>query len=111
MDQALQGVFGNLLEWHNESGLRRFILKYGATMLGHRMTSLAIDALGPEGLVALSEGEDAQDDEAANWNSDYFYDIGLFIGGGTSNIQKNIIGERGLGLPREPKVAVAAGRA
>lgn len=94
-----------------ESGLRRFILKYGATMLGHRMTSLAVDALGIEGLTALSEGEDAQDDEAANWNSDYFYDIGLFIGGGTSNIQRNIIGERGLGLPREPKAAVAAGRA
>jgi hypothetical protein len=31
------------------------------------------------------------------------------IGGGSNNIQKNIIGERGLDLPREPKVAAGRG--
>ena len=33
--------------------------------------------------------------------------LGLIIGGGTAQIQKNIIAERGLGMPREPKLAVA----
>ena len=28
------------------------------------------------------------------------------IGGGTAQIQKNIISERGLGMPREPKATV-----
>jgi hypothetical protein len=33
------------------------------------------------------------------------YDLGLIIGGGTAQIQKNIIAERGLNMPREPKLA------
>ena len=30
--------------------------------------------------------------------------LGLIIGGGTNQIQKNIISERALGMPKEPKV-------
>jgi hypothetical protein len=40
------------------------------------------------------------------WQRMYMFDLGLIIGGGTAQIQKNIIAERGLGLPREPKLAV-----
>ena len=86
-----------------ESGVRRLIVKYGGTMLGFRLSSLAVDALGSAGLPYESLGEDAEDDDATTWNIDYMYDVGLMIGGGSNNIQKNIIGERGLDLPREPK--------
>ena len=65
--------------------------------------SLAVDALGTAGLPFESAGEDAEDDDATTWNIDYLYDVGLMIGGGSNNIQKNIIAERGLDLPREPK--------
>jgi alkylation response protein AidB-like acyl-CoA dehydrogenase len=91
-----------------DSGVKRMIVKYGGTMLGFRLSALAVDALGAAGLSYESLGEDAEDDEATTWNIDYMYDVGLMIGGGSNNIQKNIIGERGLDLPREPKVQTAA---
>jgi hypothetical protein len=37
------------------------------------------------------------------WQYRYMLDLGLIIGGGTAQIQKNMIGERALGLPKEPK--------
>jgi alkylation response protein AidB-like acyl-CoA dehydrogenase len=96
LTEAAQGI---------ESGVKRMIVKYGGTMLGFRLSSLAVDALGAAGLPYESLGEDAEDDDATTWNIDYMYDVGLMIGGGSTNIQKNIIGERGLDLPREPKLA------
>ena len=41
--------------------------------------------------------------DAGMWQRRYMFDLGLIIGGGTAQIQKNIIGERALGLPKEPK--------
>ncbi|HTI79519.1 MAG TPA: acyl-CoA dehydrogenase family protein [Acetobacteraceae bacterium] len=98
LTEAAQGI---------DSGVKRMIIKYGGTMLGFRLASLAIDALGTDGLPFESAGEDAEDDDATTWNIDYLYDVGLMIGGGSNNIQKNIISERGLDMPREPKVARA----
>ena len=40
-----------------------------------------------------------------SWQSSSMFELGLIIGGGTAQIQKNIIAERGLDMPREPKVA------
>ena len=34
------------------------------------------------------------------WPIEFMFTLGLIIGGGTSQIQKNIISERGLGMPR-----------
>jgi alkylation response protein AidB-like acyl-CoA dehydrogenase len=98
LTEAAQGV---------DSGVKRMIIKYGGTMLGFRLASLAVDALGAAGLSFESQGEDAEDDDATTWNIDYMYDVGLMIGGGSNNIQKNVIAERGLDLPREPKAVRA----
>jgi alkylation response protein AidB-like acyl-CoA dehydrogenase len=94
-----------------DSGVKRMIVKYFGTVLAHKLTALAIDALGEAGLPYDPLGVVSEDDEATAWQVDYMFDIGLIIGGGTSQIQKNIISERGLGMPREPKVQVPAGRA
>jgi alkylation response protein AidB-like acyl-CoA dehydrogenase len=93
------------------SGLGRLIVKYHGTLLAYRLSSLAVDVLGAAGLAYDPDETIVEPDEATTWHVDNMYDIGLIIGGGSSNIQKNIIGERGLGLPREPKtVAQTAGR-
>jgi alkylation response protein AidB-like acyl-CoA dehydrogenase len=88
-----------------DSEVKRLIVKLNGTMIAYRLSSLVVDVLGAAGLAYEPVGEAAEDDEATTWQIDNMYDIGLIIGGGSSNIQKNIIGERGLGLPREPKSA------
>ena len=75
---------------------------------GYRLSSLAVDVLGAAGLPYEPNDESAETTTRRRPGTiDYMYDIGLIIGGGSSNIQKNIIGERGLGLPREPKAAAS----
>lgn len=66
-----------------------------------RLGELAIDVLGPAGMVT----------EAFPYQLDEFQRTFLFsrsetIYGGSNEIQKNIIGERVLGLPPEPKGAL-----
>jgi len=80
--------------------LGRMIVKLQATELNHQIATLAIDALGELGL--LYEGS-PQAPANGLWQKRYMFDLGMIIGGGTAQIQKNIIAERGLGLPREPK--------
>jgi alkylation response protein AidB-like acyl-CoA dehydrogenase len=47
--------------------------------------------------------EDPDDPDAADWNRLLLASRGWTIGGGTTEIQRNMLGEKVLGLPREPK--------
>jgi alkylation response protein AidB-like acyl-CoA dehydrogenase len=92
-----------------DPGLARLVTKYYGTVLNHEIDALAIDAMGELG-VLYEDGDYLRDSGA--WQAWYMHDLGLIIGGGSSNIQRNIIAERGLDLPREPKAVIppAGGR-
>jgi alkylation response protein AidB-like acyl-CoA dehydrogenase len=60
--------------------------------------SLALDLLGPDGIAATEpDGE---------WQTLFLTSPSISIRGGTDEIQRNIVGERVLGLPPEPRTDV-----
>ena len=85
-------------------GIAGLVVKLQGCELNHQLAALAIDALGELGIL-YHDGTHLRAKGRWQWN--YMFDLGLIIGGGTAQIQKNIIAERGLGLPREPKPAAA----
>ncbi|MCI3131553.1 acyl-CoA dehydrogenase family protein [Phenylobacterium aquaticum] len=85
-------------------GMAGLVVKLQGCELNHQIAALAIDALGELG-VLYEDGPHLRAKGSWQWN--YMFDLGLIIGGGTAQIQKNIISERGLGMPREPKLAKA----
>lgn len=85
--------------------LPRLIVKLQACELNHKLAELAVDVLGEIGLLF---GDSPLSRSHGVWQKRYMFDLGMIIGGGTAQIQKNIIAERGLGMPREPKLAKTA---
>ncbi len=94
-------VLSSRLNQGQDAQLARMITKLQGTELRHELEGMAIDIMGE---VGLSFGDNPYLRGAGSWQYQYMYFLGLIIGGGTSQIQKNIISERGLGMPREPKV-------
>lgn len=70
------------------------ILKLYYGELRKQVFRLALDILGPNGIELRSRLD------PGNWVHEYLTSFSHTIAGGTSEIQRNIIGERVLGLPR-----------
>ena len=68
-----------------------------------RTQEAGLSLLGPDGATTTPG-------PAGQWTFGFLANRCLTIAGGTSEIQRNVIGERLLGLPRDPEPAVAAAR-
>lgn len=80
--------------------MARLVVKLQGCELNHQLAALAIDVMGELGILYHDSPHLRNSGE---WQRKYMFDLGLIIGGGTAQIQKNIIAERGLGMPREPR--------
>ncbi len=82
-----------------EPGPEASVRKALADEHGQRVMSAALDLAGT-GALLRDRGPYGAD--TTLWSDGYLYSRALTIGGGTSEVQRNIIGERVLGLPRDP---------
>ncbi|MEE9606818.1 MAG: acyl-CoA dehydrogenase family protein, partial [Myxococcota bacterium] len=73
------------------------VLKLGWSELDQRIKELAAEILGP---YVLLEGDDPRAPEGGYWNHELLWSRAATIYAGTSEIQRNIIAERVLRLPR-----------
>ena len=94
-------ILSSQINPEQEATLSKFIVKLQGTELRHELEGLAIDVMGEMGTL-YEQSPHLRD--GGIWQMHYMYYLGLIIGGGTNQIQKNIISERALGMPKEPKV-------
>jgi len=78
-------------------GIEASVTKLATTELNHRIAEAALDALASYGPLYTGSRHLV---DGGFWPYEFMFSLGLIIGGGTSQIQKNIIAQRGLGLPR-----------
>ena len=96
---------------------------HALAVLGYRLTLAALRGADPSGseaavrkLLGVQHDQRVQEaglvlggadsltagDDAASWVQSFLFNRCLTIAGGTTDIQKNVIAERLLGLPRDP---------
>src|SRR4051794_18398532 len=76
------------------SGSEASVRKLLGVLHDQRVQEVGMHLVGAEGAIA--------DGEPGGWSRGFLFNRNLTIAGGTSEIQRNIIGERVLGLPRDP---------
>jgi alkylation response protein AidB-like acyl-CoA dehydrogenase len=87
------------LEHGREPGPEGSILKLYWSEMSKRLHALGLDVLGPASPLWRGAAGNPGD---GSWQRSWLYYQAASIFAGTNEIQRNVIGERVLGLPREP---------
>ena len=76
------------------SGSEASVRKLLGVVHDQHVQEVGLALLGPRGAIAQGDGD--------TWSRGFLFNRNLTIAGGTSEIQRNIVAERVLGLPRDP---------
>ena len=78
-------------------GIAASVTKLATTWLNHALAETALDLLCPTGTLAHRSRRVAG---RGFWPHEFMFSLGMILGGGTTQIQRNVIAQRGLGLSR-----------
>ncbi|MEE9280975.1 MAG: acyl-CoA dehydrogenase family protein [Myxococcota bacterium] len=103
----IEGEILRLLQYRNitarlrgqQPGPESSVYKVLSEVHGQQVLRLANDLLGPSGILH----ERSPFEDGRNWWHGFWFSPALTIGVGTTEILKNVIAERVLGLPRDPE--------
>jgi alkylation response protein AidB-like acyl-CoA dehydrogenase len=85
-------------------GILGLMNKLHSTNIGQEVAKLALDLLGSDALAdpaTTGRAFGMAPKTGAGWVGQFMSSLGVAIAGGTANVQRNVIAERGLGLPRD----------
>ena len=88
VSEAIKLTAYRMLSTH---GSAASVTKLASDRWGQQVNELAVELLGMEGLVM----------DEAGWSRAFLFSPALTIGGGTTEVQRNILAQRVLGLPRD----------
>ena len=84
-----------------EPGLIGLVSKLMVTDIGHEAARIAQELIAEDALLQPAPPGRGANRGREKWLDQIMGSLGVSIAGGASNIQRNIIAERGLGLPRD----------
>jgi alkylation response protein AidB-like acyl-CoA dehydrogenase len=86
-----------------EVGIVGLMNKLHSTNIGQEVSKIAFDLIEDEAMTDPAGGARLMGapSSGAGWVGQFMSSLGVAIAGGTGNIQRNVIAERGLGLPRD----------
>ncbi|MBK5123945.1 acyl-CoA dehydrogenase family protein [Burkholderia sp. R-69980] len=89
-----------------DPGISTLMNKLQASNIAQEVAAIAREIIGDA--FMLTGSEDRRSAGPEKWINQYLGSLGMAIAGGTSNIQRNVIAERGLGLPRDSRAQTTA---